>query len=151
MAPTINVIGIGNPIMSDDGIGLEILERLRARALPGVNYIDGGTSGMEILPDIQDADYLLVLDGLKAGEPGSVHTLVGDQIPRLLSQHLSPHQVGLLDLLSAARLLGKEPREVAVVGVVAADLELKVGLSELAKAGIDEAVEQAEGVLKGWI
>ena len=121
MPEPITVLGIGNPIMSDDGVGLEILEQLRAHYTDQqhLEFVDGGTSGMELLPTIQDAESLLVLDALAPtahSNPGDVVTLIGDQIPRLLNSKLSPHQVGLLDLLSAARLLGTEPRRVAVVG-----------------------------------
>ena len=105
---------------------------------------------MEILPMVQDADYLLVLDGLKQGQPGDVAVLVGDQIPRLLQQQLSPHQVGLLDLLSAARLTGQEPDNVAVVGITARDVEFRTSLSEEISAAIPEAVQRARQLLKEW-
>lgn len=148
---TINVIGIGNEIMADDGVGLKILEQLLLEPVEGVNYIHGGTSGMEILPDIQDADYLLILDGLKQGAPGDVAVLEGDQIPRLLRQQLSPHQVGLLDLLSAARLLGTEPEHVAVVGVTAKDIEFRTTLSSEVSGAIVEAVRHAQNILRRWV
>lgn len=147
---TINVIGIGNEIMADDAVGLAILRELEADPIQGVNFIYGGTSGMEILPMVQDADYLLVLDGLKQGQPGDVAVLVGDQIPRLLQQQLSPHQVGLLDLLSAARLTGQEPDNVAVVGITARDVEFRTSLSEEISAAIPEAVQRARQLLKEW-
>ncbi|WP_083428434.1 HyaD/HybD family hydrogenase maturation endopeptidase [Corynebacterium sp. NML140438] len=147
---TINVIGIGNEIMADDAVGLAILRELESEPIPGVNFIYGGTSGMEILPMVQDADYLLVLDGLKQGQPGDVEVLIGDQIPRLLQQQLSPHQVGLLDLLSAARLTGQEPANVAVVGITARDVEFRTSLSEEIKAAIPEAVQRARQLLEKW-
>lgn len=149
-APVINVIGIGNVILTDDGIGLAILEKLQDYPIEGVNYIDGGTSGMELLPDILDADYLLVLDGLKRGTPGEVHTFIGDQVPRLMTQNLSPHQVGLLDLLNAARLLDQEPEKVAVVGIVAESVALHVGMSDTAQASVGHAVEEAQKILIQW-
>ncbi|OIR40503.1 hypothetical protein BJP06_11165 [Corynebacterium sp. NML120713] len=136
--------------MADDAVGLAILRELEADPIQGVNFIYGGTSGMEILPMVQDADYLLVLDGLKQGQPGDVAVLVGDQIPRLLQQQLSPHQVGLLDLLSAARLTGQEPDNVAVVGITARDVEFRTSLSEEISAAIPEAVQRARQLLKEW-
>ncbi|AOX06695.1 hypothetical protein BJP05_05555 [Corynebacterium sp. NML98-0116] len=136
--------------MADDAVGLAILRELEADPIQGVNFIYGGTSGMEILPMVQDADYLLVLDGLKQGQPGDVAVLVGDQIPRLLQQQLSPHQVGLLDLLSAARLTGQEPDNVAVVGITARDVEFRTSLSEETSAAIPEAVQRARQLLKEW-
>ncbi|AHI22493.1 hydrogenase 2 maturation protease [Corynebacterium vitaeruminis DSM 20294] len=148
----ITVIGIGNPIMTDDGVGLAVLAKLVDAKVPGVKYIDGGTSGMEILPDIQDATRLLVLDGIKDPDepPGTVLVLEGDQLPRLRKSALSPHQVGLLDLLSTARLLGSEPEEVVVVGVVAQDVELHVGMTEKVAAAVPVAVDKAKKVLASW-
>lgn len=182
-APQITVLGIGNPIMGDDGIGLRILSALQEVEDPldwvpshaagagsggvvsaqqgrspvgsstsSIRYIDGGTAGMELLPIVQEAEHLLVLDALAGpGEPGSVVTLYGDQIPRLLDAKLSPHQVGLLDLLSAARLLGGEPQDVAVVGIVAQRCELGVGLSEPVTSALPEAARAARRVVDKWV
>lgn len=155
----ITVLGIGNPIMADDGIGLELLHRLKATG-PAEGkydqvellYVDGGTSGMEVLPDVEDADWLIVLDALAGpGAPGTIHTLIGDQIPRLLQSKLSPHQVGLLDLLSVARLGGNEPTRVAVVGIVAETVTLNVGLSATAESALTSAAETARDLVQEWL
>lgn len=174
MTAQVTVIGIGNPVMADDAVGLAILRRLQGgsaeelawvpeRALTpqlgpvaalhdAVEYIDGGTSGMELLPLIQDAQDLLILDALAGpGEVGDVVTLEGDQIPRLLNSKLSPHQVGLLDLLSAARLLGREPERVAVVGIVVADTDLRVGMTPAVAEAIPEAMVAAQQVINHWL
>lgn len=178
----VTVIGIGNPIMSDDGTGLAILRVLQARAAgadpqlalsetawvphrpvagpiddaaplrAGVDFVDGGTSGMELLPIIQSAQRVLLLDAVASPRPaGSVIVLRGDQVPRLLTQQLSPHQVGLLDLLAAARLLGREPQEIAVVGVVPETTELEVGLTPTVAAAIPAAADAAEEIIADWL
>lgn len=167
----VTVIGIGNPIMQDDAVGLAILRRLQSGTVDelawvptrsitpvppsqehgDVQFVDGGTSGMELLPLVQDADKLIILDALAGpGKPGDVVTLVGDQIPRLLNSKLSPHQVGLLDLLSAARLLGREPNQVGVVGIVVNGTDLHVGMSSEVSAAIDQAVESARELINQW-
>ncbi|MEJ6019060.1 hydrogenase maturation protease [Corynebacterium sp. H113] len=196
MPAKITVLGIGNPIMEDDGIGLELLRQLEkqwmlepdqvdrrsdekpfhlpsqaadptarpewgvdANDIPptdapalDVQFIDGGTCGMELLPIVQDAQYLLLLDAVTGpGAPGSVVVREGDQVPRLLKAKLSPHQVGLLDLLAAARLLHNEPEHVAVVGIVAKSTELNVGLTEAAKASVAEAVQVARELMQTWL
>lgn len=168
----VTVIGIGNPIMTDDAVGLAILRRLQGGSseelawvpVPSLTpvpeepadadvvFIDGGTSGMELLPLIQDAKDLLILDALAGpGQPGDVVTLIGDQIPRLLNSKLSPHQVGLLDLLSAARLLGREPERVGVVGIVVGNTDLHVGMSPEVLAAIPEAVAAAQAQIDSWL
>lgn len=150
----VTVLGIGNPIMGDDGIGCAVLARLTQAPREGVCYIDGGTSGMELLPDILDSRRLIVIDALKQPLPaGEVVVLRGDQIPRLLSSQLSPHQVGLLDLLSAARLLGQEPEAISVVGIVAAHVELSVDMTPEVAASMEQAValvqEEIERMIAG--
>jgi len=154
-APTpssITVLGVGNPIMADDGVGLALLERVRSlRPDPVIEYVDGATGGMELLPVAQDCDRLLILDAVAGPEPGVVEHLTGDQIPRLLSSKLSPHQVGLLDVLTAARLLGREPSVIEVVGVVPQDVELAFGLTPVVEASVEAATEVACGVLDRWL
>ncbi|APT84022.1 hydrogenase maturation protease [Corynebacterium aquilae] len=117
-----------------------------------ITFVDGGTSGMDLLPVIQDAQHLLILDAVAGpGSAGNVVELHGDQIPRLLNTSLSPHQVGLLDLLAAARLLGHEPTSVAVVGIVAHECELGVGLSDPVARSVGEAATRAEAIVRGWL
>nr|NLI51085.1 hydrogenase maturation protease [Propionibacterium sp.] len=152
-SPVVTVLGVGNTIMGDDGVGPELLARLAAvrRADARVEYVDGGTQGLELLPTVSDAHALLILDAVAppadGSAPGSVVRLAGDQVPRLLAAKLSPHQVGLLDVLTAARLLGREPARVEVVGVVPADVDLRVGLSVPVVAALDEAVALASEVV----
>ena len=116
-----------------------------------VAFVEGGTSGLELVGVVGEARKLLVLDGLTGpGEPGDVVVLEGDLVPRLLSSKLSPHQVGLLDLLATARLLGHEPEHVGVVGVVCSSAELEVRLTPEVAAGLPAAVDAAEEVLSRW-
>jgi len=148
----VTVLGVGNPIMGDDGVGLELLEAVRA-ALPDerVEYVDGATGGMELLPVVQDASHLLILDAVAGTEPGAVVELTGDQIPRLLSSKLSPHQVGLLDVFAAARMLRREPGTVAVVGVVPDSVELRLGLTPEVADALPAATAAACAVLARWL
>ena len=93
------VLGLGNPLMADDGLGLAALERLRAGwDLPaGVGLVDGGTWGMKLLPMIEEAGAVLLLDAIDAGpRPGhDLIVLARDELPRLLAHKLSPHQIDL--------------------------------------------------------
>lgn len=139
------------PLSSDRRDAAPAAAALAEEEIRGVRFVDGGTAGMELLPVIQGARDLLLLDSLAGpGAPGEVVRLTGDQVPRLLRQKLSPHQVGLLDLLSAARLLGREPERVAVVGVVAASPELDLELSAEVAAALEPAAAAATGVLSSW-
>lgn len=153
----IAVVGIGNPLMGDDGVGLVLLERLMdhlAATCPDadVAFVDGGTIGLSLLPVVLGAESLLVLDAVAAPDApaGTVVRLDGDQLPRLLGGKVSPHQVGLLDVLTAARLLGTEPVRTTVVGVVPEDVDLRWGLSETVSAGVPAALAAAAAVVATW-
>jgi len=148
----ITVLGVGNPIMGDDGIGVELLKAVQEECPdPRVDYVDGGISGMELLPTVQSARRLLILDAVTGATPGQIMELNGDQIPRLLSAKLSPHQLGLLDVFAAARLLGTEPDEVAVVGIVPEFVDVQIGLTPPVSAALPEATRRAVAVLSRWL
>ena len=145
------VLGVGNPIMGDDGVGLALLSAVQtARPDVDADYVDGGTGGLDLLPVVEDTGRLLVLDAVAGDTPGTVLRLDGDQVPRLLAAKLSPHQVGLLDVFAAARLLGREPAEVVVVGVVPASVELRLGLSDAVAASVPAAARLACEIVDDW-
>lgn len=154
MPEGILVLGLGNPVMSDDGAGLAALERLRAgfQVPPGVELADGGTWGMRLLPLLEDHSRVLFLDAISAGQaPGALVRLDGEAIPRMLGVgKLSPHQVDLQDVLGAAALRGRLPREMVALGIQPAVVEMGVGLSPAVAAAVDPLVERAREVLAAW-
>ena len=148
----VTVLGVGNPIMGDDGAGLAILEALEEKCGdPRVEFVYGVTGGLELLPCVQDATRLLVLDAVAGSEPGQVVRLTGDQLPRLLSSKLSPHQVGLLDVFAAARLSGREPASVMVIGIVPESVEMSLTLSPVVARAVPAATDQAMEILNAWL
>ena len=146
------VIGLGSPLMGDDGIGLVALERLREGwTLDGVELVDGGTWGMSLLPVIEAAGRVLFLDAIRAGrEPGSVIRLERDALPRYFAAKLSPHQVDLKDVLAVAELRGTIPQDTAAYGIEPARVELGTELSEVAAASMDALVGEAVARLRAW-
>lgn len=152
--PRTTVLGVGNPLLEDDGVGLVLLAALQARAGdPGpVRYLDGGTWGLSLLPDITETDRLLVLDAVRTGsEPGTVVVGRDDDIPRLYSRPPSPHQIDLREVLGAAELLGALPATITVVGVEPLRTEgLHVGLSDPVAAAVPLATETAADILRSW-
>ena len=121
------VLGIGNTILTDEAAGVRAVEALeRAWSLPeNVLAIDGGTSGMEMIEDLSDLDFLIVLDVVRTGAaPGTVVKIAGDEIPVFFRRKLSPHQIGLPDVLASLELLDAIPREMIVLGVEPISLEL---------------------------
>jgi len=139
------VLGVGNTIRADEGIGVRVVEALeRDYALPeGVAAIDGGTSSMEMLEDLSDLDFLLVIDAVNDGKPpGSLIRLSGDDVPVFFRRNLSPHGIGLSDVLAALEFLGKTPKETLVLGLQPVTMELSLELSAQAAACVPPLVAQ---------
>jgi hydrogenase maturation protease len=146
------VLGVGNLIMGDEGVGVRCVERLEARgSLPdGVRLIDGGTSTHELLEDLENLDLLVIVDAVAAGgAPGRLVRLEGDDIPSAFSNNLSPHQHGLNDLLATLRFLGRSPARVVLWGVEPAKIELGMDLSPVVTAAMPELTARVIAEVRG--
>lgn len=146
------VIGLGNPLMGDDGFGLVALARLRDEwTLEGVELADGGTWGMSLLPLIEDSDRVVLLDAIAVGaNPGEIVVLERDRLPIYLTRKLSPHQVDLSDVLAAAEWRGKLPLETVAIGVEPQSVEMRLELSAVVAHAVEEAVGVVIGRLVQW-
>jgi hydrogenase maturation protease len=130
--PTVLVLGIGNLVMSDDGIGVKVAQHLQRKyCFPeNVEIMDGGTLGLDLLPKLEGIDYLIVVDAVETGQkPGTCVRLVGEELPIALETKVSPHQMGLKDLLSVAQLLGHSPGEMVLIGVQPGSIEMDTELT----------------------
>jgi hydrogenase maturation protease len=147
------VLGLGNLLRRDEGLGIRALERLRERyALPqSVRLVDGGTLGLDLLCYLEGAARVLVLDAaLTDGPPGTLLRLSGDEVPAFFGMRTSPHEVGLADLLAVTRLRGTSPGEVVVLGMQPAVVELGWDLSEPVAAQLDALADLAASELRRW-
>jgi hydrogenase maturation protease len=156
MAPKrILVLGIGNILWADEGFGVRCVEALNEgwEFPPQVTVMDGGTQGLYLLPYVQEADCLLVFDAVDYGdEPGNLRVVVGDQVPRFMGvKKMSLHQTGFQEVLMAAELTGKLPKELVLVGVQAEQLEDFGGsLRDIVKAQMAPALNIALDWLEKW-
>jgi len=147
------VIGLGNPIMGDDGIGIVALERLREMwEMPdGVELVDGGTWGLNLLPIIEDAGAVLLIDAIDTGSPpGTEAVIPREQLPRHLATKVSPHQVDLQDVLALATLRGTLPDRTVAIGLQPARVAMTSELSEALQGRIDHLVLLVVGTLESW-
>jgi hydrogenase maturation protease len=149
------VLGVGNLVMSDEGLGVRCVERLQASGVlpPEVVIIDGGTSTNELLGDLEDLDLLVIVDAVAGGgAPGTLVRLEGDRIPAAFSNKLSPHQHGINDLLATLQFLGRAPRRVVVLGAVpgrlALGLELSPEIEAVLPALAAQVVEEVTGAAR---
>jgi hydrogenase maturation protease len=146
--PRIVVVGTGNLIHTDDGLGVQAIERLRfdSRVPEEVTLIDGGTFGLELLNYISDATHLLLLDSIDVGEkPGTIIRMANEDL-RGLPGAASAHQVGLADLLATLPLVSTAPKEIVLLGVVPLSTDWGTELTSPVQAAmgalLDAAIEQ---------
>ncbi|MFH1156877.1 MAG: HyaD/HybD family hydrogenase maturation endopeptidase [Pseudomonadota bacterium] len=143
MKPEIMVLGVGNLLYSDDGLGIRVVEALEERyAFPdNVTVVDGGVLGINLLGVISHAHHLIVVDTiLNRGKPGDLHRLAGDQIPSRVLAKNSLHQVDLLEALTLCQALDHVP-ETVIVGAEPQDLiTLNPELTPILSARVDAVV-----------
>ncbi|TFG52025.1 MAG: hydrogenase maturation protease [Gemmatimonadales bacterium] len=146
------VLGLGNPLMGDDGLGLAALERLREQwEIPGVELVDGGTWGMNLLPLVEESTHLILLDAIRSGDaPGTLVEWERDRLPRYLSLKLSPHQIDLREILALAEWRDTMPEEIVAVGLAPRDVVMTTSLSPEVDSGLDKVVEAALRYLAWW-
>lgn len=144
------VLGVGNTIRADEGVGVRVVEALeRDYVLPeGVVAIDAGTSSMEMLEALSYLDFLLVVDAIADGKtPGELIRLEGEAVPVFFRRNLSPHGIGLSDVLAALEFMGAAPKETVILGVEPLSLELSTELTPTVAARVPELVAQVVAAL----
>lgn len=144
------ILGVGNLLLSDEAVGVRIVEALgrEYRFAPGIELLDGGTAGMELLEDMADRDHIIVADAVFSGNPpGTVVTLWDEEIPALFGRKISPHQLGLADVLSALSLTDESPKRLTLIGIEPESLEPRIGLTPVVDAAMGEAKGRILGLL----
>lgn len=147
------VLGIGNLVMSDDGIGVRVVQELqrRYRFPDNVTVMDGGTLGLDLLPALENVTNLILVDAVETGGvPGSCVRLSGEELPIALETKLSPHQMGLKDLLAVSELMGHSPREMVLIGVQPGSIEMDTELTPEVEARLEYLLTCVLSELEGW-
>lgn len=133
-APPVLVLGLGNPLMGDDGAGQELLAKLSSLASTWgkqVEFVDGGTQGLALLGVFEGRQAVVFLDAVRLGEkPGAVHVLCGDELMRMGGRRAATaHEGSAAQILAALELLGETPQEIAMIGLEPERIGLGMGLS----------------------
>lgn len=134
------VLGIGNLVMSDDAVGVIVAQRLQQkyRFPDNVEILDGGTLGLDLLPKLENIVHLIMIDAVETGKKaGTSVRLYGEELPIALQTKVSPHQMGLKDLLAVSELMGHSPKEMVLIGVQPGSIEMGVGLTVEVEAQLD--------------
>jgi hydrogenase maturation protease len=149
----ITVLGIGNILLSDEGVGVHVANKLSAISLPEhVSVVEGGTDGFRLLNIITETEHLIVIDAVKGGgEPGSIYRFDIDDVRACPSGFkTSVHQIGILEVIDLSGLIGKTPRT-TIIGIEPKSLELGMELSPEISEKIPRIIDLVLAELNGSI
>jgi hydrogenase maturation protease len=149
------VIGLGNILNKDEGLGVHAVALLKTKLeeyAPDVEFLDGGALGLNLLPWVEEASHLLVLDSIDSrnAHPGQVIELSRDEIPLYRNIKMSDHQISFQEVLGLAKIRSKLPEYLYLVGAKPVDMSIGVGLSPEIEAKIPDILVRAEQVLTKW-
>ncbi len=147
------VLGLGNILNKDEGLGVRALSDLSAQSdLPyGFEMLDGGVLGLNLLMIVEECSHLLLLDSVDAGQqPGTIIELRKDQIPLYSGVKLSQHQVTFQEVLGLANIRGSLPEHLHLVGIQPLDISIGLELSSEVEKTLPEVVSCAKAVMHRW-
>ncbi len=139
------ILGLGNLLLQDDGLGVAAVRTLldRYEVPEGVQVLDGGTLGLSLLPHLEDAERAILVDAISDDAPvASFVRLEGEEVAPAVAARLSPHQIGVSDLLEGARWLGRSPRVVLLLGLVPGSIDLGLERTAAVEASLPGLVER---------
>jgi hydrogenase maturation protease len=148
------ILGIGNTLLSDEGIGIHVLAALQDKhpKIDNVEYIDGGTLSFSLAGWIEEADRLIVIDAAEFHQPpGAIRCLHNREMDQFLGlPRRSVHEVSLLDLLDIARLTECLPEPRVLIGIQAERIGWGEYPSPAVALAIPDAISQVEKLLQDW-
>jgi hydrogenase maturation protease len=152
MGKDVVVLGLGNPLMGDEGVGGEVISRLLQRAdeFPSVEFIDAGTAGFSILHKLGGRRKAIIIDCCVMGAaPGTMVVFTPDDVKSVKKlSHFSLHEADILQVIDLARRLGECPREILIFGIEPASVMMQKSLSPVLAERLDSYVELVAAELR---
>lgn len=148
------ILGIGNVLLADEGVGPQAIARLRCEMLgESAELVDGGTLGLALLDVVESAERLIVIDAARLGRAaGSVRCFEGAAIDELLRARFhTVHELGLKDLIDMARLNGRLPQRRCLIAVEPAQVDWATELSPQVKNALDEVCTRVRETMARWM
>lgn len=142
-------MGLGNILLSDEGAGIKAVEELQTRyeCSDAVEFIDGGTMGLELLPYFEERSHILIIDAIKTGrKPGTIVKI--ENPPAYFSSKTSPHQIGLADVIGIAVITDNMPRHITLFGIEPKQLSTGLDLSPEVARNLSRLVDAVAAELK---
>jgi hydrogenase maturation protease len=144
------VLGIGNVLMGDEGVGVHAVRRLEEEGLPpGVTVLDGGTGGFHLLSCMTDHDPILMIDATMDGQPAGTVSFIEPRYASDFPRTLTAHEIGLRDLIESATLLGQLPRIGLLTVSVDALQPMQMTLSPAVEAAIPDVLARVRAIVSG--
>lgn len=146
------ILGLGNPLFQDEGLGIHLIHQLMQEELDDrADLIDGGTDALSLLGIVEEAQYLLIIDAVNADQPaGRIQYIVGQDIPLLMSDKMSAHQIGFQEVLTLASLRGRLPCHMALIGVQPQSLDWGTELSPPVASTLTTVKEMVYAQIDFW-
>jgi len=147
------VLGLGNTLNRDEGLGVQALKLLDAQLglQSDFELLDGGVLGLNLLMVVEECSHLLILDAVNVGLPaGTVVDLRKNQIPLYGGGKLSQHQITFQEVLGLAKIRGYLPEYIHLVGIQPEDISIGLELSPVVERALPEVVSRAKAVLENW-
>ena len=147
------VLGLGNPLFQDEGLGIHVIQQLMGGRLgERAELIDGGTDGLTLLGTVEEAHHLIVIDAIDGGfPPGTINEWEGCQIPLFGHGRLSPHQLGFQEVLALARMRGKFPEQMVLLGVQSKSLEWGTSLTPEVARSVSVVINLVHKQIDNWL
>ncbi|MGE4318595.1 MAG: HyaD/HybD family hydrogenase maturation endopeptidase [Deferribacterales bacterium] len=146
------VFGAGNLLLSDEGLGVHLVKRMNEKYAPSddVEFYDGGTMGILATHKLEETKHVIIVDSLEAeGEAGELRVYQKEDIMlEKIPAKMSPHQIGLQEVLTLSELRGKAPESITFYGVIPASLDSDVELSPEVHKRMEEIDEMIVSELK---
>ena len=146
------VLGLGNPLMGDEGIGIKLIEKLESASgnFPEADFVDAGTGGMSLLHLISGRKIAVIIDCCIMGqEPGTIKRFGADEVKSVKQlAHVSLHEADVLKIIELAKRLGDCPEEIIFFGIEPAVICGQIGLSDVLSEQLDHYIAEIAGALR---
>lgn len=150
---SIVVLGVGNILLTDEGLGVHVVEDLKANYTftPQISLIDGGTMGMELLTYMRGMKKILLIDAVNGGEaPGTIYEFPHRELEQYFTDHISIHEVGMQDILRIRAIQENPLEDAIVIGVEPESLDVGFEPSAPVQKALPEVKERVLRVLREW-
>ncbi len=145
------ILGIGNLLNRDEGVGIHAIRALQPNTVGDFEIVDGGTLGLNLLPLVEEASHLIVLDAIDGHqEPGTLIELAREQVQLFSNVKMSQHQLLFQEVLGLAHVRGHLPEHLTLIGIQPADLAVGVELSAQVAPILPRLVARAQALAQAW-